>query len=67
MKQYVMAIDQGTASTRALIFIHSGEVVGAKQAEHEQHYPKPGWVEHDPLESWSSTQFVEQSVLKNKT
>lgn len=58
MKQYVMAIDQGTTSTRAMIFNHACEVVGAKQTEHDQHYPKPGWVEHDPLEIWSSTQFV---------
>ena len=63
MAKFVMAIDQGTTSTRAIIFNHAGEVVGVKQKEHEQHYPKPGWVEHDPLEIWSSTQFVIQSVL----
>ncbi|MFW5714348.1 MAG: glycerol kinase GlpK [Brevefilum sp.] len=63
MAEYVMAIDQGTTSTRAIIFNHSGEVIGARQKEHEQFYPKPGWVEHDPLEIWSSTQFVIQSVL----
>jgi len=62
-KKFVMAIDQGTTSTRAMIFNHSGLVVGRKQIEHEQHYPKPGWVEHDPLEIWSSTQFVVQGVL----
>jgi len=62
-KKFVMAIDQGTTSTRAMIFNQSGLVVGSKQKEHEQHYPKPGWVEHDPLEIWSSTQFVIQGVL----
>lgn len=63
MAKYVMAIDQGTTSTRAMIFNHSGEVVGVKQKEHEQHYPNPGWVEHDPLEIWSSTQYVVQGVM----
>jgi glycerol kinase len=63
MSEYVMAIDQGTTSTRAMIFTKAGKVVGVKQKEHEQHYPKPGWVEHDPLEIWSSTQFVVQGVL----
>lgn len=63
MKNYVMAIDQGTTSTRAMLFNHLGEVKGVKQKEHEQHYPKPGWVEHDPMEIWSSTQFVVQGVL----
>lgn len=63
MAKYVLAIDQGTTSTRAMIFNHSGEVVGVKQKEHEQHYPSPGLVEHDPLEIWSATQFVVQGVL----
>lgn len=63
MTKFVIAIDQGTTSTRAMIFNHSGEVVGVKQKEHEQHYPNPGWVEHDPLEIWSSTQYVVQGVL----
>jgi glycerol kinase len=63
MTQYVMAIDQGTTSTRAMLFNHAGEILGMKQKEHEQFYPKPGWVEHDPLEIWSSTQFVLQGVL----
>lgn len=61
--KYVMAIDQGTTSTRAMVFNHAGKVVGVRQKEHDQYYPKPGWVEHDPLEIWSSTQFVVQSVL----
>ncbi len=58
-----MAIDQGTTSTRAMIFNHAGEVIGAKQTEHDQHSPQPGGVEHDPLEIWSSSQFVVQGVL----
>ena len=67
MAKYVMAIDQGTTSTRAIIFNHAGGVVGVRQKEHEQHFPKPGWVEHDPLEIWSSTQFVVQSVLNDSS
>ncbi len=63
MKKFILAIDQGTTSTRAMVFNHSGEAVGLKQKEHEQHYPKPGWVEHDPLEIWSATQLVVQRVL----
>jgi glycerol kinase len=63
MKQYILAIDQGTTSTRAMLFNHAGEVIGLKQKEHEQLYPKPGWVEHDPMEIWSATQFVIQGVL----
>ena len=47
MAQYVGALDQGTTSTRFMIFDHSGQVVAIHQKEHEQIYPKPGWVEHD--------------------
>jgi len=50
MAKYVVAIDQGTTSTRCMIFDHSGGVVGLDQKEHQQIYPKPGWVEHDPME-----------------
>lgn len=49
-KNYVMAIDQGTTSSRAIIFNHSGEIVATGQLEHEQIFPKAGWVEHDPIE-----------------
>jgi len=66
MSKYVMAIDQGTTSTRAMLFNHAGEVLGARQKGHEQYFPKPGWVEHDPLEIWSATQFVVQSVLNER-
>ena len=50
MSPFVAALDQGTTSTRCLIFNAAGEIVGREQREHEQIYPKPGWVEHDPLE-----------------
>lgn len=58
MADYVLAIDQGTTSTRAMIFDKSGGVVAVGQKEHEQIFPKAGWVEHDPLEIWRNTQEV---------
>jgi len=60
---YIAAIDQGTTSTRCMIFNHSGEVVSAVQKEHEQIYPQPGWVEHNPLEIWQRTQEVVSESL----
>ncbi|MEM0385346.1 MAG: glycerol kinase GlpK, partial [Nitrososphaeria archaeon] len=62
-KKYVAAIDQGTTSTRFMVFNHSGEVVSVHQLEHKQIYPKPGWVEHDPMEIWERTQEVIKGVL----
>ena len=55
MRGYVGAIDQGTTSTRFLIFDRNGAIVGSAQKEHEQIYPKPGWVEHNALEIWRNT------------
>ncbi len=63
MAKYAVAIDQGTTSTRFMIFDHKGAVVGIDQKEHEQIYPKPGWVEHDPLEIWQATQDVIKGAL----
>jgi glycerol kinase len=63
MAKYVVAIDQGTTSTRCMIFDHSGNVVGLDQKEHQQIYPKPGWVEHDPVEIWIRTQEVISGAL----
>lgn len=64
MAKYVGAIDQGTTSTRFMIFDHSGKVVGVVQKEHEQIYPKPGWVEHNPMEIWDRTKEVVTEALK---
>ncbi len=58
MPKYIAAIDQGTTSTRCMIFNHAGQVVSLAQKEHRQIYPQPGWVEHDPLEIWTRTQEV---------
>ena len=63
MAKYAAALDQGTTSTRFMIFDHSGGVVGVHQLEHEQIYPKPGWVEHDPMEIWARSQEVIQGAL----
>lgn len=63
-KKYAAAVDQGTTSTRFMIFTHGGEVVGSDQMEHEQIYPQAGWVEHDPLEIWERTQDVIKGALK---
>jgi glycerol kinase len=64
MSKYVAAIDQGTTSTRFMIFDHGGNVIAVDQKEHEQIYPKPGWVEHDPLEIWERTQEVMNGALE---
>jgi len=63
MPKYVAAIDQGTTSTRFMIFDHAGKVVAVDQKEHKQIYPQPGWVEHDPMEIWARTQEVMNGVL----
>jgi glycerol kinase len=63
MPDYIGAIDQGTTSTRFIIFDHDGRIVAADQKEHQQIYPKPGRVEHDPLEIWERTQEVMQGAL----
>jgi len=58
MAQYAAAVDQGTTSTRFMVFDHGGQVVSVDQKEHEQIFPKPGWVEHDANEIWQRTQEV---------
>src|SRR3954465_3902195 len=63
MAKYAAAIDQGTTSSRCMIFDHGGNVVSVAQKEHEQIYPKPGWVEHDANEIWARTQEVMDEAL----
>ncbi|PZE77079.1 glycerol kinase GlpK [Curtobacterium sp. MCBD17_019] len=58
MADYIVAIDQGTTSTRAIVFDHSGSIVSVGQKEHEQIFPRAGWVEHDPTEIWDNTREV---------
>ncbi len=63
MAKYVGALDQGTTSTRFMIFDHSGNVIAVDQKEHEQIYPKPGWVEHDAMEIWTRSKEVISGAL----
>ena len=63
MADYVGALDQGTTSTRFMIFNHHGQVAGLDQKEHEQIFPRPGWVEHNPNEIWERSQEVIQEGL----
>lgn len=65
MHRYIASIDQGTTSTRCMLFNHSGQVISLAQKEHRQIYPQPGWVEHDPLEIWQRTQQVVQEAIAN--
>ncbi|GAB2537002.1 glycerol kinase GlpK [Brachybacterium huguangmaarense] len=62
--KYILAIDQGTTSTRAIVFDHAGQIVATGQKEHEQIFPKAGWVEHDPAEIWKNTRAVVADALQ---
>ena len=66
MPTYLGAIDQGTSSTRFIVFDESARIVSESQLEHEQIFPRPGWVEHDPIEIWRNTQTVIASALRNR-
>ncbi len=62
--KYILALDQGTTSSRAVLFNRDGRPVATAQQEFAQHFPKPGWVEHDALEIWQTQKKVMQAVLK---
>src|SRR5947209_7396740 len=64
--QQILALDQGTTSSRAIIFSHDGRDVTKLNQEFQQHYPRPGWVEHDPEDIWSTQLSVAQQVMKNQ-
>ncbi len=64
-KKYILSIDQGTTSSRAILFNKSGAVVKISQKEFTQHFPKPGWVEHDALEIWQTVEEVVNDILVN--
>ncbi len=66
MPSYIGAIDQGTTSSRFIVFDGSGRIVSIAQKEHEQIYPKPGWVEHDPAEIWRRVEEVIQEAMEAK-
>lgn len=65
-KKYILAIDQGTTSSRAIVFDKSGKIINVTQKEFTQIFPKPGWVEHDAMEIWSSVQSVAAEALAYK-
>lgn len=64
MKQYILALDQGTTSSRAILFDHNGRIQATVQQEFKQHFPQPGWVEHDGTEIWQTQLAVAQQVLQ---
>jgi glycerol kinase len=63
MQQYIAAIDQGTTGTRCILFDAGGQIVASDYAEHAQIFPRPGWVEHDPLEIWRKTKLVIEGAM----
>ena len=65
MPQYILALDQGTTSSRALLFDAAGEVAALAQQEFRQNYPRPGWVEHDAREIWSAQYAVARRALEH--
>ena len=65
MKDYVIALDQGTSSSRAIVFDSTGASRAVRQKEFTQHFPKPGWVEHDPMEIWDSVSSVMAGAIKD--
>ena len=65
MEKYVMALDQGTTSSRCILFDEKGEIKSVAQREFTQIYPEPGWVEHDPMEIWSSQFSVMMAAMAN--
>ncbi|MFE3729376.1 FGGY family carbohydrate kinase, partial [Nocardia sp. NPDC059154] len=65
MRRYVAAIDQGTTSSRCIVFDHQGRIAGVAQREHEQIFPRPGWVEHDPESIWRNTESVIAEALRS--
>ena len=65
MKEYIMALDQGTTSSRCILFDHAGKIVTMAQKEFTQIYPQPGWVEQNPREIWSSQMSVAIEAMAN--
>ena len=62
--KYVLALDAGTSSSRAILFDHSGRIASVSQKEFRQIYPKPGWVEHDPVEIWETQRAVAREAVE---
>ncbi|WPP49704.1 glycerol kinase GlpK [Catalinimonas niigatensis] len=64
MEKYILALDQGTTSSRAIVFDHQGSMIAVAQKEFKQYYPKPGWIEHDANEIWDTQLSVAQEVIR---
>lgn len=62
--KYILALDQGTTSSRAILFDKLGQIIGIAQKEFKQIYPQPGWVEHDPMEIWATQYGVAREVME---
>lgn len=62
-ERYIAALDQGTTSTRCIVYDHHGRLVSVAQREHRQYYPRPGWVEHDPTEIWEIVRRIIPQAL----
>ncbi|WP_044023195.1 FGGY family carbohydrate kinase, partial [Bacillus sp. SG-1] len=67
MAKYILSLDQGTTSSRAILFNKKGEIVHTAQREFTQHFPQPGWVEHNPNEIWGSILAVIATVLSESS
>ncbi|MBM3403019.1 MAG: glycerol kinase, partial [Bacteroidetes bacterium] len=63
MPDYILSLDQGTTSSRAIVFDRQGSIIAISQKEFEQIYPKPGWVEHNPIEIWSTQVSVATEAI----
>lgn len=64
-KKYILSLDQGTTSSRAIVFNHQGKIIGSAQQEFTQYYPETGWVEHDPVEIWNTQLYVARQAIAN--
>ena len=62
-RNFILALDQGTTSSRSILFDHSGKIHASASREFKQHFPKPGWIEHDPMDIWSSQKATAEEVL----
>ena len=62
--KYILSLDQGTTSSRAILFNENGEMLSTAQKEFKQYYPEPGWVEHDPMEIWETQLEVARAAIE---
>ena len=66
MEEYILALDQGTTSCRAIVFDKKGQIISTAQEEFTQHFPNPGWVEHDPNEIWATQSKMARQALEKE-